>query len=236
TLDREAVLDEKITQIRNTVQGSTWGFIVASHSIVGDGYLGDIQVAFNYGLDYVSSGSEAARGFLDGSVIQIRRFEFENDAYQASVFKAPGLTHINVFIEAVYTGINGGPFGVSGTSYIELGVAVETGINTIHTNEAYAIAKTIVYGVLPSNSVTERYVASIPTSLLNLSDNVMFNIVPRIRITNSRFIDGGPGADPEPTVQFDHIRVVTSSYSIAGNITNEDGSSSALATTVGEVL
>ena len=65
------------------------------------------------------------------------------------------MTHINIFAEATYTGSRGGPFGASGIAYIELGVAVETGMGNITVNEEYARVKTVAVGVLPSDSVTE---------------------------------------------------------------------------------
>jgi len=65
----------------------------------------------------------------------------------------------------------------------------------------------------------------------------MFDVATRVRIQNATLVDGGPGGpDPNPVIRFDNVRIVTSSYSIAGNILGEDGSSSPLATTVGDVL
>lgn len=246
-LDTKDDLTGQITELRNTMQGSSWGFTIADASggiADDDGYLASIEMGSNNGFSYVPYSGESplsGRGFGAGNaLITTRRFEFsEPDTMKTSVFRSVGLTHINVFIEAVYTGIEegiNGPFGVSGTVYIEVGVAVETGMTGIHVEEGYARVKTINLGVLPAKSQTERYVASIPVSILGLSENVMFDVVPRVRIVNSNHVDGGTGADNEPTIRFDNIRVVTSSYSIAGDINDEDGSTSALAATVGEIL
>lgn len=245
-LDAKEDLNAQITQLRNTMQGSSWGFTVAeaSGSSEDDGYLASIEMGSNNGFTYVPYAGEGAlsgRGFGAGNaLITSRRFEFSDpETMKTSVFRAIGLTHVNVFVETVYTGIEegiDGPFGVSGTVYIDIGVAAETGMTGLHVEEGYATVKTISLGVLPVQSQTERYVVSIPVSVLGLSENVMFDVVPRVRIVNSNYVDGGTGADHEPTIKFDNIRVVTSSYSIAGAINNEDGSSSSLAATVGEIL
>jgi len=244
-IDTKAELEFKLNEVKSTISGSMWGFTVASASGTGDGYLASIEVGDNNGFTYIPSGvgwwdqtTLDARGFLGGqSVIVDRRFEFSDpDTINTSIFKAPGLTHINIYVEAMYTGNRGGPFGTNGSVTVDLGVAVETGISNYVVAESYATVKTIPLGVLPSDIVIERYVASIPTNQLGLTDNTMFDVVPRIRITNSNYVDGGTGDDPEPTIRFDHIRIVTSSYSIAGQINEEDGASSPLASTVGEVL
>lgn len=244
-LNKTAVIEEKLKQIQNTVKGSMWGFTIANSSGSQDGYLASLEVGNNHGFSYIPSGVGwwdqepiSARGFLGGqSIITTRRFEFSDpDTIATSIFRALGLTHINVFVEAIYSGTNGGPFAVSGTSYIDVGVAVETGINSIAISEEYARAKTFYTGTFPADSVLERYVASIPVSQLNLPDDVMFDVVPRVRIINSNFIDGSTGSDLEPIITFNHIRIVTSSYSIAGRINSQDGSSAPLAARVGEVL
>lgn len=245
-IDVEQGLNSRMTQLEDAVGGSLWGFTEAVASgAFPDGYLASIERGNNNGFTYIDSGitgddsTLAARGFTGGlnPFILNRRFEFSDpDTIKTSVFKSVGMSHINVFVEAIYTGTNGGPFGVSGTVTVELGVAVETGITNVQVAEDYATVKTIFAGVLPSASVTERYVASIPTSQLNLPDNVLFDFVPRVRILNSTFANGGGSSDSSPTIRFNHIRVVTSSYSIAGNILEQDGTSSSLAAGVGAVL
>jgi hypothetical protein len=240
-LDATNNLDSKITQIRNTIDGSMWGTVVAS---VDGYYLASIGVSSNDGLTYVPSGvgwwdqsTSDATGFLSGSsLITTRTFEFDgSDVCAESIYRAPGLTHVNVFVETRYTGENGGPFGVSGTAYVEIGVAVQIGSSTT-TYENYAVVKTLSTGVLPSDSVVERYVVSIPTSQLNLPYNVIFKATPVVRITNSNVITGGTGDDLEPIIEFGSLRIVTSSYSIAGAINEEDGSLSALSASVADVI
>ena len=243
-LDNHTSVNNQITQLRNTTQGSSWGFTIAEAFGAGDGYLASIEMGNNNGFAYIPYTGEtpiSARGFAGGNAsITTRRFEFtDQDTIKTSIFKAVGLTHINVFVEANYTGITSGvngPFGVSGTVYVDLGAAVETGMDSITVNEAYARVRTIYSGVMASNSVTERYVASIPVSQLNLASNVMFDVVPRVKIVNSNYVDGGSGADPEPTIRFDNIRIVTSSYSVAGYIEESDGLATSIGTIVGEIL
>jgi hypothetical protein len=239
-VDAEAALNQQITQIRNTVQGSTWGFTVVEASS-SDGYLAILEVGQNHGFSYIPAQSQSptsAFGFLGGNAtITSREFQFsDTDTMMTSIFRAPGLTHINVFVEMLFSGASGGPFGVSGTSHIEVGVGVETGVTNITVNSDFARVKTFFSGVLPANSQIERYVASIPVNQLGLAENTMFDVVPRIRVINSHLIDGGTSSDTEPTITFDNIRIVTSSYSIAGAIDEVDGSSSSIGVTVGEIL
>lgn len=243
-VDLKTSLEQKVTQIRNTVQGSSWGFTVTEASGGIDGYLASIEMGSNNGFSYIPDQYEtplSARGFGAGSaIITTRRFEFSDpDTIQTTIFRAIGLTHLNVFIELIYTGIKAGingPFGVSGTVYIDVGIATERGMENLTVSEAYATVKTIYTGVLPSKSQTERYVVSIPVSELGLPENIMFDVVPRVRIVNSNYVDGGPGSDPEPTIRFDNVRIVTSSYSIAGAINEVDGSSTSISATVGEIF
>lgn len=251
-LDKKVVnlensLTSRIDRISESVSGSMWGFTEASASgTTSDGYISNIEPGGNNGFTYIPSelagdtSTLSARGFTGGlnPFITTRRFEFSDpDTIKTSVFKAVGMTHINVYISAVYTdNSTTSPFGVSGTAYVEVGIAVETGISTIIVSEEYATVKTLLTGTLPSNSVTERYVVSIPISQLHVNDNELFDFVPRIRILNSTNIDGGTGSGVNPVIQFDHIRVITSSYSVAGNILDEDGTSTPLASPVGEIL
>lgn len=240
----EISVDQQIDEVLSTVQGSMWGFTVTSASVLGDGYVAGIEMGANNGFTYVPYADEtqySAYGFGAGDPsITTRRFEFtDQDAIQTSVFRAIGLTHINVFIETTYTGATDGiygPFGVSGTVYVDVGVSAEVGSTDTHVYEGYANVKVISSGLLPSTSLTEKYVVSIPVDVLELPENVMFDIVPRIRIRNSNYVDGGIGPDPEPTIRFDNIRVVTSSYSIAGSINSTDGSSVSLGVSVDDIL
>lgn len=232
-LDLQTSLNQRIDEVEEVVSGSFWGFTVAQADVDGDGYLASIEGGDNWGFTDID-----ARGFSAGNnLITTRRFEFSSqDTIQTTIFRPPGLTHINVFIEAVYTGSDGGPFGTSGTVTVDLGLAVETGSGATVAEE-YATVKTIPASIFPSSSVVERYVASIPVSQLGLASNIMFDVVPRIRIQGAIYVDGGPGGpDPNPVIRFDRVRIVTSSYSVAGNILGEDGSSSPLATTVGDIL
>lgn len=236
-LDKTDELNKQILQIKNAVAGSMWGFTIASSDgevFDGYGYVASIQVGDNFGFEYIDQ-----RGFAAGNnLVTTRRFEFGSDNLaKSSIFRSVGLTHINVFFEVVYTGTTLGvlgPFGVSGLVNIDVGVSAENsaGVKT----EDYATIKSMSATTLPSNSVTERYVVSIPTANLGLGENIMFSCVPRIRIVGSIYVDGGPGPDPRPIMYFDHIRVVTSSYSIAGSALIEDGSSSSLAAPLGNVL
>ncbi|KKM61186.1 hypothetical protein LCGC14_1534240 [marine sediment metagenome] len=239
-VNTEAALNQQITQIRSTTKGSSWGFTVAESSII-DGYLGSIEVGQNHGFSYIPSQYEtptSVYGFLAGNAtITTRVFQFsDTDTMITSVFRAIGMTHINVFVEMTYSGTGGGPFGVSGTTHIEVGIGTETGMTSLNIGADYARVKTINTGVLPVNSQTERYIASIPVNQIPLAENIMFDMVPRIRIVNSHYVDGGTSADQEPTITFNNIRIVTSSYSIAGDIDDVDGSSSSIGVTVGEIL
>lgn len=244
-VDTEAALNNKIQQLQNTVEGSSWGFTIAAASGVSDGYLAGIELGANNGFTYIPSGDgedtspTSALGFIGGtsSFISTRRFEFSDpDTFATSIFKAVGMTHINVFIDTTYTGVSGGPFGVSGRVSVNVGVGVEVGADTISTNELYSRVKLMNNEVLPSDSVQERHVVSLPIFQLGLADNTMFDVVPRVKITNSTLVDGGGSIDEEPTIRFDNIRIVTSSYSIAGSILEEDGASRPLTASIGDVL
>lgn len=237
--DNQAVLEEKISEIRSTAQGSEWGFQIIEANA--DGYLAGLETGFMSGFGYVPDTGQdvtSAYGFSGGSgIITTRRFEFSDiSAIATSIFRPTGMTHINVFAEATYTGLSGGPFGVSGTVYVELGAKVETGMTSVTEYDDYARIKTINTGVFTSDSQVERYVASIPVARLNLGKNVFFDVVPRVKIINSNLVDGGSGSDSEPTIRFDNIRIVVSSYSIAGAISGTDGSTTPVGVSVGEIL
>jgi len=246
-LDLQTDLNARIDRVEESVSGSMWGFTEATASSSnGDGYLASLDPGNNDGFVYIPTGLAGdtttlhARGFSGGlnPFISSRRFEFSDpDTIKTSVFKSVGMTHINVFAEAEYADATGTqPFGVSGTVHVELGIAVESGTSTTTVSEEYARVKTIFTGVLPSNSVVERYVVSIPIGQLHITNNGLFDFVPRVRILNSTSVDGGTGQGVNPTISFNHVRVVTSSYSIAGNISNVDGTSTPLSASVGDVL
>ena len=101
--------------------------------------------------------------------------------------------------------------------------------------EAYATVKTISTTTLPSQNLTEQYVVSIPTSALSLSNNIIFDIAVRVKITGATFVDNAV-TDSLPLVEFGKVRIITSSYSIAGNILSTDGTSTILSAVVGDVL
>lgn len=246
-LDIEDSLNARIDTVEASATGSMWGFTEASASNSDpDGYVAILEPAGNDGFVYIPSGLSgdmttlSARGFSGGlnPSINTRRFEFsDQETIKTSVFKAAGMTHINVYIEATYADkSNSAPFGVSGTVDIELGMAVEVGLSNVMVYEDYAVVKTVLTGVLPSNSVVERYVVSIPMSSLEVPDNAFFDFVPRVRISNSTAVDGGSGSGVNPVITFDNVRVVTSSYSVAGNVLGQDGTSMPLASLIGEVL
>jgi hypothetical protein len=230
-VDTEASFTARLNSVQSAVSGVQWGFTEAFTTDKVSEFLSSIHVLSNPGFSAVD-----APGFSSGSNTT-RRFEFidpNSDAY--SVFRPIGMTHLNVMAQVRYTDETGVvPFGNSGLSTIDIGVNVVSGVSNDGYSENYATAKTIQSTVFPANVVTEQYVASIPISTLSLQNNVIFDIVPRIRITGSEFINGG-GIGSLPVIQFGKIRVITSSYSIAGSILNQDGESVPLAATVGDIL
>lgn len=227
-------LSNRINQIEATFTGNMWGFVIASTTDPVDSYAGNLTVGGGSNFSFADG-----KGFAgDNPVITTRRYEFSDpnaDAY--TIFVSAGMTHLNVMAELLYTGQAEGPFGVSGAVSIQLGVHTITGMTNLTSTEAYATVRNIQTTIFPVDAVKERYVASIPLSLLGLSSNIMIDVIPRVRITGSVFIDGGTiPIDPTPIIYFGKIRLITSSYSIAGNILGEDGSITALAATLGEVL
>jgi len=229
--DKEAELNNRIDQLQNSVGGIQWGFTEAATDDAPAFYIANIGIVSSGGFVPLDEA-----GF--SGTATTRRYEFADlDAYQSNIFKPPGMTHINVMVQAEYTDdIDGQSFGTSGTVYIEVGAKISTGINSSTESEAYGRVKTIQSTVFSSNSIIEQYVVSIPTSALNLNNNIMFDVVPRIRIIGSTYIDGGGGGGTNPKINFGKIRIITSSYSIAGNILGIDGTSAALGTTVGDIL
>jgi hypothetical protein len=230
--DQVNAINNRIDQVQNVVSGSFWGQVQTSTT--------DNVLVSSIGVSSNSSFTELDEvGFSSGNnLITTRRFEFSSSSvYKNDVFGALGLTHINIFTELRYTGATTGPFGTSGKLEVYIGTAAQLGLSGDQTTyEDYALVKTIDDDVLPSNTTTERYVASIPVSRLASLDNTIFDILPRVKITGSTFADGGDTGDVSPKIDFYNVRVVISSYSIAGNILQQDGTEQSLATTIGNVL
>ena len=225
-------LNNRITQVQNAVAGSFWGQVLTSSA--------DNVLVSSIGVSSNASFTELDEtGFSSGNnLITTRRFEFSSSSiFKNDVFGALGLTHINIFAELRYTGATTGPFGTSGKLEVYLGSAAQVGLTgSQSTYENYALVKTIDDDVLPSNTVIERYVVSIPVSQLTSLNNVIFDVLPRVKITGSTFADGGDSGDVSPKIDFYNVRIIISSYSIAGNITGQDGSNQSLSATVGNIL
>jgi len=230
-VNKEAELNNRIDQVEASATGTAWGFVEASTTESAGTFFADIK-----------SASETGFTALDGSGFAgstTTRFDFtSSDALVNRLFKPVGMTHINVMAELNYTGEGGGAFGTDGTVGIELGVAADVGTSTASVTstspEEFARVKTIDSAVLPSPSVVEQYTVSIPISLLDLENDTIFNIKTRVKIVGSNFVDvgGGAGGDPLPLLEFGKIRIITSSYSVAGRILGEDGTSTSLAAVV----
>lgn len=264
--DTTNTLTTQLSQLQNTMGGVYWANAIATYdgydgyvARIGPSKQQRLGYINNDGNVLLN---ENAYGFLVPSTPTTHKFELTSipskvDTYYKNaqnnivskqddylqmnnkarhIVYVPGMTHINLYVSVKYYGNGGGPFGVSGTVNIDIGAAITTGMTTRTTTEAYAVAKTLTYGVLPSNTVTENYVVSIPISSFNLTKNCLFDIIPRIKIENSTSVDGGPGDDVEPMLEFNYIRVVTSSYSIAGYINNLDRPGEPMVATVGEIL
>ncbi len=214
-------INARIDQLQNYTLGGLWSRTVSND----DGYVSSIDDGTNIGFtakDYA--------GFSAGNtLVTTRRYEFSAASLTAlSEFKALGLNFINLFFETEYTDNDDSfAFGTSGNASVLAGISVNVSGNI---TEDYATIKTINNSVLPTHSVIERYVVSIPTSSLNLSEHIFFDIAPRIKITGSTYIDGGISGGIMPIINFSNIRVVVSSYSIAGyiNENSENVSQSAL--------
>jgi hypothetical protein len=230
-LTAENRLDSRIDQLE-AANSNLWGFTIAYTEDLPEFHVADIRLSTNPGFRFLDEP-----GF--SGISTTRRYEFldpNTDAY--SLFRSPGLTHINVMLQVEYADeTDASPFGVSGSVGIDVGVNVVTGIAPSDGySESYARVKTMETTFMPSNNVTERYVASIPVSELSLGSNVIFDVIPRIRIVGSTYIDGGAGGGALPTIKFSKIRIVTSSYSVAGNVSGTDGTTTSLATNLGNVL
>jgi hypothetical protein len=244
-LNTENEINNKITQLQNTMLGSMWGVAIFDHSVS----MASIGVDFNTDAIYVPSmvgwwdqNSTDAIGFLDGQAnITTRRFEMQdtldNILSSGNDFVSPGSSHINVAIGVEYTGLSGAttvPFAVSGEVGIEIGVAARNGITTVVVHEDYARVRTIYEGSLPSSEVKERYVVSIPISRLGLEANSLADFSIRTKIVNSNHVDGQGYSNP--ILNFDNARIIISSYSIAGYINGEDGSDVSISAVVSETL
>lgn len=243
-LDKEDSLKNRISQLENAA-GSTFWASVEADSGSGDGYLCSIEVNSNEGFVYSPSNAYwydsdeyASYGFLGGrTMITTRTFEMTDNTVDVdTLFRSPGITHVNLCLDCIFSGLNGGPFGVSGTASIQLGFKATVGLDSATDTKSFATAKTITVGALPSNSVTERYIASIPLDALNVPVNSFYDLVPMVRVVGSNYIDGGTSDDVEPNIEFDHIRIVASSYSVAANINEENNSESGTVALIGDIL
>lgn len=224
--------NNRVTQIENSFGGNLWGSTETFSTESAGSFVGTIETSANSGFTALDS-----TGF-GGSDGDERRYELtSSDTQTDTVFRPTGMTHVNVFMEVNYTDGGGSdPFGTSGEVIISLGVGATVGVNSPSTTEQYATVRTIDTTVFPTNDVTERYVASIPLSLLGVETNNMFDITTRVKITSSLYIDGGGGGGSDPEIEFGKVRIVTSTYSVAGNVSGEDGSSVALGATISDVL
>ena len=228
--EMEERLDNRIDQL-SAATSSLWGFTESFTTDPPDEFISDIRLSSNPGFRFLEepgfSGTQTTR-----------RYEFldpNTDAY--SLFRSPGLTHINVMLQVEFSDAGGvSPFGVSDEVNLQVGVGVITGTGNDGYSESYATVKTMDNTFLASNSVVEQYVVSVPVSLLDLGSNVVFDVIPRIRITGSTSVDGGSGGGGSPVIKFGKVRIITSSYSIAGNVSGSDGASVSLATNLGNVL
>lgn len=233
--DNFDTLSGRISQVESTFAGSAWGNTLTASTEAPDAYTANITVS--------GGGSVVALdepGFSGGNaLITTRRYTLTTATTTvASTFIPTGMTHINVMMRLDYTGTStDGPFGVSGPVTIQLGLAATTGIVTTTTTEAYATVRNIETTIFPVDNVREHYVASIPIADLNLTTNTFVDFSTRIKIFGSTFIDGGTvPIDTSPIIYFSKVRLVSSSYSIAGTALNQDGSSTALGALIGEVL
>jgi hypothetical protein len=240
--DVERGLNQRIDNLFSSVGGSMWAFSLARSTDAYGEYLGEIDLAGNAGMAEVDEV-----GFVGGdALITTRRWEIINsDAYGLSLFQSPGQTHLNLMLQLNY-GANGPlAFGTSGEVNIYCGLDCVTGM-TIRPHESssrlvhseqYVRVRTIDTTVFPISDVAESYVISIPTSnFSNLVNNICFDALPRIRISGCDQIDGGVNGDPAPLIQVGLVRIIGSSYSIAGTLLESDGSATALAASVGEIL
>lgn len=230
-LNNEIVaLNTRCDQIQAAASGSFWAQMDAYQ----DGATSSLGVSTNSGFIVLDQP-----GFASGNnLITTRRFQFTNITEETfyRVFKSVGLTHLNVMLQVEFTGNSGGPFGTSGLFTLDLGIGVELGRTTPQIYELYATAKTISSNILPSSSVIERYVVSIPLASIGIPDNCFINAYPRVRIQGSTFADGGSGPDTSPLINFSDVRIVSSSYSIAANILGSSDTDSGIATVIGDIL
>jgi hypothetical protein len=225
-----STLNSRIDQVQSAVGGSLWAQLDAYQ----DGLTASLDISTNMGFDVLDQP-----GFAGGNnLITTRRFRFQ-DITQSQVyrvFKSAGLTHANVMVEIEYTGQSAGALGTSGKVTVDLGVGVKIGRDSPIITDNYATAKIIDTTVLPSDSVIERYVASIPFATLGIPDNCFIDVYPQVRITGSVFADGGVAGDPDPILNFSDVRSVMSSYSIAQSVMTSGDPTTVLATVLGDVL
>lgn len=238
--DVENRLNRRIDNLFSSVGGAVWAFKLSTSSDAYGEYTGSVTLSSNTGLAQVDE-----LGFAGGNAaITTRRFEII-DGYASNVFQSAGQTHLNVMLQFNYGAEDGGLFGTSGDVDVYCGLDVVTGTtimshegsSRIVHNEYYVRVRSVDTTVFPIGNVTENYVISIPVSLFgDLENNMCFDALPRIKITGCDNIDGGATGSASPMISVGLIRVIGSSYSVAGSILGQDGNNTALAATVGEIL
>jgi hypothetical protein len=228
-LNETTNIHSRIDTLQSAIGGALWGVTVSYY----DTLSGSITRTLNPSLAHLDGLLNT--GFTVGSPINTdRRFEITNAA-KAGVFKALGTTHINVLLELEYSDETGTkPFGTSGDVQFQVGVRITTGAVVY---EDYVTVKEIDSIILPANSVTERYVVSLPFTSLHSADPLMFDVVPAIKVLNSTKVTGrgqvGDGIAPKLTIK--DVRVVVSSYSVAG-VMNSDTTNESQMSYIGNIL
>lgn len=234
-------LDKRVDSAVSVINGRIDNLVSASSNMIGttetfstDAYgefIASIYIGSNPGFTAIDD-----TGFTSGTSID-RRFEFtDSGTIQKSIFKSVGMTHITIMAQAEYLGSNANAaFGTSGAVEIQLGAEVTSGIGNDGYEEEYVTVKSITSSILPTVVTTEQYVVSIPLSLLDIDDNTVFDIDTRVKIINAENVDGTNGSIA-PLLRFGKVRVITSTYSVAGSILGQDGATTALAAVVGDTL
>lgn len=246
--DVENNLNRRLDNLFSATTGAVWAFNLATSSDAYGEFIGGITLSANTGLAHVED-----TGFTGGNAsVTTRRWEV-TDGYVTSAFQSSGQTHLNLMCQINYTSEDGDPFGTSGEVNIYAGFSVVTGLQYDSTYlesgeykphhiaptivEQYVKVKTIDTTVFARKDICENYVISIPVSLFsNLESNICFDALPRIKITGCDQIDGGATGSAVPQISVGLVRIVGSSYSVAGSILNSDGNSTALAASVGNIL
>lgn len=223
----------RVDYLENAFNNSTWGNLIAISNEEPDEYIAMIQWSDNDGFDHIDQP-----GFRDGApAITSRRFElFDGYMLNNRAFNSPGMTHLNVMIEVKYADAITNQFKIATnrSTDIYIGLVTRVGNTSVITSEEYAKVKTAT-GTLSSNLI-ERYMVSIPVSLLsNMTGNILFKTSLRVKIVGSDYI-ADDGAVNAGEIRFSKLRIIKSNYSIAGDILTQDGSTRALATTINDVL